>query len=98
MPKWLGDGANSAVTFVNLHLPSSKERPLTLQSRLLHFQAAAELAAFEGSPGIIMGDLSTNGQDRRPPPRQDKTAFGKQCSGLSVTSSFPKKFGKPGLT
>jgi hypothetical protein len=56
------DGANSPVSFLNVHLPISKKRPLTLESQMLHFQAAAKLAAFENSPSFIMRNLSTDGQ------------------------------------
>ena len=46
-----------------MHLPISKKRPLTLESQMLHFQAAAKLAAFENSPSFIMRNLSTDGQN-----------------------------------
>ena len=66
-----GDGTNSPVTFVNLHLPSSAKKKLTAESRKHHFRAATALA---GDNGIIMGDLNTLGQDRRPIPRQCKVS------------------------
>ena len=71
-PKWQGDGAISPVTFVNLHLPSSDKRKLTVESRKHHFRAAIALA---GGNGIIMGDLNNKNQDRRPLPRQRKSSF-----------------------
>ena len=71
-PKWRGDGTISPLTFVNLHLPSSTKRKLTMENRKHHFNAAILLA---GSNGIIMGDLNTRNQDRRPLPRQRKSSF-----------------------
>ena len=71
-PKWQGDGTISPVTFVNLHLPSSDKRKLTMENRKHHFRAAIALA---GGNGIIMGDLNTRNQDRRPLPRQRKSSF-----------------------
>ena len=66
-PKWTRDGADSPITFVNLHLPSSDKRKLTLESRKHHFRAATVLA---GVNGIVMGDLNTHSKDRRPLTRQ----------------------------
>ena len=71
-PKWQGDGTISPVTFVNLHLPSSDKRKLTMENRKHHFRTAIALA---GDNGIIMGDLNTKNQDRRPLPRQRKSSF-----------------------
>ena len=71
-PKWQGDGTISPVTFVNLHLPSSDKRKLTMENRKHHFRAAIALA---GGNGIILGDLNTRNQDRRPLPRQRKSSF-----------------------
>ena len=71
-PVLQGDAADSHVTFVNLHLPCSQKRKLTLERRKAHFRAACEIA---GDRGVIMGDLNTNGSDRRPLPRQEKPSF-----------------------
>ena len=71
-PVLQGDVADSCVTFVNLHLPCSQKRKLTTERRKAHFRAACEIA---GDRGVIMGDLNTNGSDRRPLPRQEKPSF-----------------------
>ena len=71
-PVLQGDAADSRVTFVNLHLPCSQKRKLTTERRKAHFRAACEIA---GDRGVIMGDLNTNGSDRRPLPRQEKPSF-----------------------
>ena len=71
-PVLQGDSADSRVTFVNLHLPSSKIRRVTTERRRAHFSAACLLA---GDRGVIMGDLNTTTGDRRPLPRQEKPSF-----------------------
>ena len=63
-PMWQGDGDMLPITFINLHLPSSGTKKLTLEWRKKHIKEATRWA---GVNGIIMGDLNTLGQDRPQP-------------------------------
>ena len=63
-PMWQGDGDMLPITFINLHLPSSGTKKLTLEWRKKHIKEATRWA---GVNGIIMGDLNILGQDRPQP-------------------------------